>query len=313
MQIRTSQSLPSVPFTRSTAHHLGITDRQLAAAVTDGVVRRLFRGVYVDAMVELTVELRAAALSLVVPKHAIVCDRVAAWLHGVDVYGSGDRDLVMPLELCSLRGCSRTRRPQVDGRVRDLQPHDVMRIGGVLVTTPLRTALDVGCGLTRIRALAALDAFRHQHGVSLEELQLGVTRFRRRRGVVQLRQLVPLTDPRSESPRESATRLMILEACLPTPTPQWWVEVDGVLRFRLDLAYPHLRVAIEYDGRDFHDRNDEQRQYDAQRRAWLRAHGWTVIVVNADSLFSGEDDGWVRELKDALRSRTKRLRWSRRV
>ena len=32
----------------------------------------------------------------------------------------------------------------------------------------------------------------------------------------------------------------------------WWVSVEGVQKYRLDLAYPHARVAIEYDGEEFH-------------------------------------------------------------
>lgn len=310
MQLPTTQELPLGPFIKAEAAKLGLTDRRLRSAVQAGAVRRLFRGVYVDASIEMTEHLRAEALLLVVPEHGIVCDRAAAWLHGIDVYGYGDKDLVMPVELCSLRGRNPTKRPNVDGRSRDLLPEDVMEIGGVRVTTPLRTALDLGCGLTRLRAVAAIDAFRRLHGVSLTDLEAGVRRFRRRRGVVQLRRLVPLSDPRAESPRESATRLLISEAGLPAPEPQHWIDIDGVPTFRLDLAYPRLRVAIEYDGREFHG-SEEQREYDADRRAWLRANGWTIIVVDADRLFLPDGAGWLVELRQALRSRTKRLRWSR--
>jgi hypothetical protein len=158
--------------------------------------------------------------------------------------------------------------------------------------------------------MAAIDAFRSGHGVTMQDLQRELPRFRRRRGVIQLRRLVPLSDPRAESPRESATRLLIHEAGLPPPELQWWVEVDGLPTYRLDLAYPGLRIAVEYDGREFHDRTDEQRARDRERRRWLRAHGWTVIVVDGDNLFAADATGWLRELRGALRSRTKRLRWA---
>lgn len=313
MQVAPTPNFPSRPFSRREALQLGFTDRQLRTAVAASVLRRPFRGVYIDAGVELTEQVRAAALALVVPKHAVVCDRTAAWLHGIDAFGYGDQDLVMPLELCSLRGHTRTRRAAVDGRVRDLADDDLMEIGAILVTTPLRTALDVGCGLTRLRALGALDAFRRKHAVSLADLHFGVRRFRGRRGVVQLRRLVPLSDTRAESPRESATRLLIHDAGLPDPELQWWINIHGVRTYRLDLAYPHLRIAIEYDGRDFHNQTTDQRDYDETRRGWLRANGWTVIVVDADSLFTNDNHGWLRELRRALRSRTKRLRWAREV
>ena len=54
-------------------------------------------------------------------------------------------------------------------------------------------------------------------------------------------------------------------------------------RYRLDLAYPYHRICIEYDGREFHD-GPLQQQADERRRAWLRQHGWTVIVVTVDDL-----------------------------
>ena len=123
----------------------------------------------------------------------------------------------------------------MDGRTRDLAAGDIMVISGVRVTTPLRTALDLGCHLHRRDALAALDQFMRHHGLGREHMTTEALRFFRRRGVVQLRQLIPLADPRAESPRESWTRLAIVDAGLPCPEPQHWIEVDGVPTFRLDL------------------------------------------------------------------------------
>ena len=41
---------------------------------------------------------------------------------------------------------------------RTVLPRDLMDVGGLCVTTPLRTALDLGRFLTRDQALSALDA-----------------------------------------------------------------------------------------------------------------------------------------------------------
>ncbi len=109
-----------------------------------------------------------------------------------------------------------------------------------------------------------------------------------------------MADPRSESPGESRTRLAIVDAGLPVPEPQCWVFVDGRPTYRLDLAYPHARVAVEYDGREFHE-GDDQRAADEQRRSWLREHGWTVIVVTRDSFSPEVVDRWIGNLRDALR------------
>lgn len=303
-------AFPAHPFTRTTARQMGISNRRLRDALNRGETRRLFQGVYCRSDLELTQDVRAAALFLVVSPDSVVCDRTAAWLHGVDAFGYGEKDLVMPIEICALRNHSRTRRTGVDGRVRDLAPHDVMTIDGIRVTTPLRTALDLGCALTRLRALGVLDALRRLHDITLEDLHGELGRYYRRRGVLQLRRLIPMTDPRAESLRESATRARIIDAGLPVPELQWWVEIDGVRFYRLDLAYPHLRIAIEYDGEEFHRRTAAQMQADRERRDWLRRHHWTVIVVDADTLFTQDTAGWVDELRRALRPRTKRLRWA---
>lgn len=305
-----TSTLPDRPFTFAEASELGITRRQLRDALDRGVVRRVLRGVYVDARLRDSTDLRAVALMLVSGPHEVVCDRTAAWLHGVDVFGYGDAEVLPDVETCVLRGHSPLRRRGVDGRTRDLLLEDVMVVGGVVVTTPLRTALDLGCALPRHRALGALDAFMHQHDIERQEMERLALRYRRRRGVIQLRALIPLADARSESMRESWVRLDIHDHGLPAPTLQYWVEHNGVPVYRLDLAYPRHRVAVEYDGEDFHRRTDEQREADERRRAWLAAQGWTVIVIDKHGLHDETADAWWIQLREALEPRTRRLRWA---
>ena len=81
-----------------------------------------------------------------------------------------------------------------------------------------------------------------------------------------------------------------------------------MLLYRLDLAYPAHRVAVEYDGEEWHHLTEEQRENDRTRREWLRQQGWTVIVVDKDGVHD-RSQRWLRELREALRPRTRRLRW----
>ncbi|MGH3510630.1 MAG: hypothetical protein ACRDPI_10455 [Nocardioidaceae bacterium] len=115
---------------------------------------------------------------------------------------------------------------------------------------------------------------------------LGVERFRRQRGVVQLRALAPLADPRSESAGESVLRLRWLDVgTLPPPTPQVSVEIDGVEVARIDLAVPELLFGAEYDG-EAHHSTDEDRAHDRSRRGWLdRDRGWLIQVVGKANVF----------------------------
>lgn len=304
-------TLPDGPFTFAEAHRFELSRRLLRDAVERGEVRRVLRGVYVDARLPDTTAVRAAAVAHVTGPFEVVCDRTAAWLHRVDVFGYGDSEVLPDVETCVIRGHSPVRRSGVDGRTRDLLPEDVMVVAGVAVTTPLRTALDLGCALPRHRALGALDAFMHIHDVRREEMERVASRYRRRRGVIQLRTLIPLADARAESMRESWVRLDIRDHGLPAPTLQHWVTHNGVPIYRLDLAYPRHRVAVEYDGEDFHRRTQRQREADERRRAWLASQGWTVIVIDKHGLHDEGAEAWWVQLAVALRPRTRRLRWTR--
>ena len=292
--------IPKGPFTWADAQAIGLSRRRLEQLLANHELRRVLTGVYVRCVVPDDPLVRVRAAARVVNPFAVVCDRTAAWIWGVDTFDYYELDVLPPLETYVLRGHARTNRPQCYRGSRDLATCDFVLVEGVKVTTPLRTALDLGCKLSRRAALAALDAFMRQHAITHAEMLAQLPRYFRRRGVVQLRQLVPVADPRAESQPESWTRLEIVDAGLPWPTPQYWVVHEGRELFRLDLAYPRARVAVEYDGEEFHT-SPEQRDADRLRRRWLRDHGWTVIVVDKDAFTPEALAGWLHELRTALR------------
>jgi putative AbiEi antitoxin of type IV toxin-antitoxin system len=67
------------PFTASMAAEVGVNRNQLAAMTRAGLLRRVFRGVYVDASSEDSLLTRARALQLVVPPSAVVTEELSAW------------------------------------------------------------------------------------------------------------------------------------------------------------------------------------------------------------------------------------------
>lgn len=292
-------TFPDSPFTWAHMQKRGMSRRRLDAAVANREVRRVLTGVYLRADIPDGIPIRAKAAALVVSRFAVTRDRTAAWILGVDVFDYRELEILPPLETCVLRGHSPTTRTGCSGGKRDLLPRDHFTVEGLEVTTALRTALDLGCKLSRRDALAALDAFMRLHGITHAEMYAELPRYFRRRGVLQLRQLIPLADPRAESTGESWTRLEILDAGLPVPGIQVWVHDGGRPVYRLDLAYPRHRVAIEYDGREFHE-SPERREHDRKRREWLRKRGWTVIVVDKDSFTTAALMGWLDELRAAL-------------
>lgn len=290
---------PDAPFTRAHAASKGITHHALEEALVNRTIRRLLRGVYVSTAVPDAPLLRAQAAKLVISKHAVVCDRTAAWIHGCETFDYRELDVLPPIECYVLRGHDPTDRPECAGGTRDLKPGDWMVIEGVRVTTPVRTAMDLGCKLSRRPAIAVMDALQRRHRFTITDMYDLLPRYRRRRGVRQLRSLVPLVDGRPESMAESWVKVEIADRELPMPEPQYWVYVDGVPTYRLDFAYPHAKVAIEYDGEEFHS-SPADREADRVRREWLRAHGWTVIVLTKKDFAPQATDAWIRELRVAL-------------
>ncbi|MEV1109086.1 MULTISPECIES: hypothetical protein [unclassified Micromonospora] len=111
-----------------------------------------------------------------------------------------------------------------------------------------------------------------------------------------------LADAGSESTPESRLRVRIVLARIPPPVTQFVVEHDGRFVARLDLAWPHLKVAVEYDGL-WHD-DPEQLHLDRRRLNRLLGEDWIVLHVTAKRL--REDfDGFLDELRQALRSRSR--------
>jgi very-short-patch-repair endonuclease len=294
--------LPDTPFTTHDLEVIGITREQLRRLVEAKLVRRLVRGAYLKAGIELTLETRARTVAAVISPHHVVTDRTAAWIHGVETLTYAEQDIPPPIDVCALRGHEPCSRDGVNGRSRDLAAQDVLVIEGLPVTTPLRTALDLGCLLRRREAMAALDAFARIHHLTKEQMAFESRRYRRRRGVIQMRELIALVDARAESARESWTRLAIHDAGILAPEPQVWIEIDGVPTYRLDLAYRYARVAVEYNGWDTHERTPEQRAHDRARRKWLCDNGWTVIVVRRGDFSGNALERWLGELRAALRT-----------
>jgi hypothetical protein len=289
-------TFPATPFTLASAP---CSRARVRRAVESREVVRVLHGAYLRSDVELTEITRAQAAATVLGPSAVLCDRTAAWVLGVDCFRYADLDAVPRLESCVLRGHEPTERREVLGRTRDLRDDDIVEIGGVRVTSPLRTAADLLCLLPRREALAAADALMRLHGFTVAELRRLLVRYFRRRGVIQARSLAPLVDGRAESSGESWARLEIVDHGFPVPLPQYWVNVDGVPTYRLDLAYPRAKIAIEYDGEDHHT-SPADRVRDEQRRAWLRAHGWRVIVLTKHSFTDDAVEAWMSELRTML-------------
>jgi hypothetical protein len=242
--------------------------RRFEAAINCGVLERIWQGIYCCG--EPTEELRLRGLDLSSGNTVPVCLGTAAAWHGFDTEDSVDLHVLNPPG-GQLR-CA-------DGLVvhrRDGAP--LVMVNGRPVTSPAWTAVEVARGLRRPRALATLDAAMRSESCSRSELWRSAVEQAGRRGIVAVRELIPLADALAESPMESEARLAMIDGGLPMPELQYEI-IDGNREpRRVDFAWPKARLAVEYDGVDWHSDPDAMKR-DRRRRAALEAIGWIVISI----------------------------------
>jgi hypothetical protein len=234
---------------------------------------KLFRGVYVARGVEVTPLVRARAGWLWSGRRGIVAGLSASALHGAQWV-----DALAPFEIVHSN-----RNPLPGLRVRGDRPEDdeVVLIDGVPVTTPARTALDLGCWYPIDEAVAAIDALVRATGLRMGEVESLVQRYPGRRGIDLARTAIDLVDGGAQSPKETWLRLLLVRAGLPRPQTQIPVEDETGEPFAyLDMGWGDVKVAAEYDGEEH--RTDRRRYaWDIRRRERLERLGWIVIRVVA--------------------------------
>jgi hypothetical protein len=236
-------------------------------------VERIWQGIY--CLGEPTKQLRLRGLDLSCGSTVPVCLHTAASTYGFDTE--------QPADLHVLNPPGHQLRP-VDGLVvhrRDGAP--LVMVGDRPATTPAWTAVEVARSLRRPRALATLDAALRSETCSRGELWRAATEQAGRRGIVAVRELLMHADARAESPMESEARLAMIDGGLPIPELQYEI-IDGNKELRrLDFAWPQHRLAVEYDGLDWHGDPEAMRR-DRRRHAALLDVGWTVIAIVFDDV-----------------------------
>jgi very-short-patch-repair endonuclease len=257
------------PFIGSAALAAGVlTKGQLATRYT-----RLFRDVYLDKDIEVTAVDRARAAWLWSRRRGVVAGFSAAALHGSDWV-----DAARPAEL--IHG-NRHRLPGLLIRGDALPDDEIQVIDKVPVTTPARTAVDLACWYRTVEAVAGLDALARAAEFKDVDVQTILEQSDGRRGIVRARNALHLVDAGAESPKESWLRVILIRAGLPRPQTQIPVQ-DGYgepFAF-LDMGWPEVKVAAEYDG-DQHRADPARWRKDAKRHERLQRCGWVVIRVLA--------------------------------
>jgi very-short-patch-repair endonuclease len=104
------------------------------------------------------------------------------------------------------------------------------------------------------------------------------------RGLTQWRRTLRLVDGGAESPYESLTRLLLVQAGFPALQTQLEViDRYGFVCARIDMGWREWLVGVEFD-RAQHWTDSRQRTRDIDRLAELLDLGWTIVRVSSGML-----------------------------
>lgn len=162
----------------------------------------------------------------------------------------------------------------------DLADEELQTAGGLVVTTPARTAFDLACGYPMDRAITAIDALANATGLKPADVELLAQRYPGRRGIRTARDVLGLVDGGAESPRETWLRLLLIRAGYPPPTTQIPIvnEFD-VLVAVVDMGWEGLKIAADYEGA--HHRTPDKFTKDIRRHDELTDLGWIDVRVTS--------------------------------
>lgn len=230
------------------------------------------KDVYVPRGTRPNAIMRAKAAWLRSKRRGVLAGFSAAALHGARFIGPEVPAYVVD------RYCRRVRGVVVWEDA--LSDDEVCTIGEMRLTDPLRTAVDLARKFPEDVAVAAIDALARAARLRVADIETAAERQRGQRGIRRARKTIALVDPKAESPRETALRLLIIRAGLPKPESQYPIDNEyGVLIGIVDFAWPELKIAIEYEGA--HHTDPDMVRKDIARIESMVEVGWLVIRVTA--------------------------------
>jgi very-short-patch-repair endonuclease len=237
-------------------------------------------GVYAVAGSPPTRMQQVVATTLCLQPGAWLSHSTAGWLWGLRDVDAEQIEVVTALD----------RRVGLDGVVGHrsgcLYSADVTSQARVPLTSPERTVVDLSARLTPAALGRTVDDAIRRRVVRLERLRRCADRLvsgpGRRMDVVHglLAERLPGYDP-GDSDLETRVLRLIVRNGLPVPVQQHRVRTGG-RTFRIDLAYPDLRLAIELDGWAYHNTRTAFDD-DRARANLLVADGWTVVRFTSRS------------------------------
>ncbi len=252
----------------------GIDHHGVAQRVLSGRLHRLHRGVYVVGHRGLTLRGRFRAAVLAAPAGAALSNFSAAAFWTFIPWRERLVEVVIP------GGGSRRIEGVRVHRSRSLERRDVRRRGGIPVTSPARTLLDVAAVLPEKALRRAARQAQALRLVTVLELLEIAQRCRGHRGAAKLRAVVADGHAPTVSTLEDDLLDLLDAAGIERPKINAPLRLNGRTIIP-DYLWPARRLAIEADSATWHDYK-LVRENDADKQAILEAHGYRVLRVTGD-------------------------------
>ena len=265
-------------FHRRDAQQVGLTNAQIRHRVAVGAWREVLPNVYCATGCTPSRSVLRHAAVLWAGRGAASSHRSAAALWALDGITEALPEVSVPA----------SRNPRSDfvevHRVKSFLRNDVTSCEGIRCTGVVRTIIDLARVVSAEELETALETARRRYGTRLEAIhaRLEIVDGPGHHGLRRLRQLLALLDGTAacESRLEVKVARSLRQTTLPPPVRQHVVHLFGK-RYRLDFAWPHYGLAVECDGRAFHEF-----QRDRTRWRHLGASGWRVLPVTWDDATS---------------------------
>jgi very-short-patch-repair endonuclease len=251
-------------------------------ALSDGLVankhqlrtrfQRLYPDVYLSDGVVPNLWQRTAGAWLWSRRGGVIAGLAASALHGAKWIADD-----VPIEMI----WSNPRSPAgIATRRATLAVGETTRVAGMTVTTPERSAFDLGRLIRGDAAVARLDALGNATRFDTAAVHELARLHRGSPGIPHLLEVLDLHDRGAQSPKETWLRLLLVRAGFPRPRTQIPVFDDfGRARYYLDMGWDEVMVAAEYDGD--HHRERSVFTGDIVRAEFIAHRGWTNIRVVA--------------------------------
>jgi hypothetical protein len=250
------------------------TEAIASGALTRGRLRwnyiALHPNVYVDKNYERTLTTNAYAAWLWTRRRGIIAGRAAAAVHGVQQV-----DDSTPIELIADH---RRRCRGIVIREERIEDDEIQTLGPFRVTTPARTALDLGRRLPRDVAVTLLDGLAGATGVEYADVAVLMDRYHGARGIPQARIALALMDGGTRSPAETRLRLMFHDAGMPKPRTSILLD-DGRDGAVIGMGWDRPKVGVSFQ--DPGEADHHLLVQEINHQEVLQRLGWIEIRVAA--------------------------------